>query len=96
MTAIRVIALFTLRESLRRRVFTVVAILTVVFLALYGLGIWRLYADLNRNELGGTGVRIEIVAPGVEVPASRYDVVVSSTSMTAWAGVVTARSGGRE
>ena len=38
MTAIRVIALFTLRESLRRRVFAVVAILTVAFLALYGLG----------------------------------------------------------
>ena len=32
MTAIRVIALFTLRESLRRRVFAVVAILTVLFL----------------------------------------------------------------
>ena len=62
MTAIRVIALFTLRESLRRRVFAVVAILTVVFLALYGLGLWRLYAELDRNELDGTGVEIAIVA----------------------------------
>ena len=43
--AIRVIALFTLRESLRRRVFLVVALLTVAFLGLYGLGTWRLYRD---------------------------------------------------
>ena len=42
------------------------------------------------------GVRIEIVAPAVDVPASRYDVFDSSTSITAWAGFVTARSGGRE
>ena len=62
MTVVRVIALFTLRESLRRRVFAVVAILTVVFLALYGLGLWRLYSELDRNELDGTGVEITIVA----------------------------------
>jgi Cu-processing system permease protein len=62
MNQVGLIAAFTLRESLRRRVFTVVAILTVVFLGLYGLGLWRLYADLNRNELGGAGVRIEVVA----------------------------------
>jgi Cu-processing system permease protein len=62
MTAIRVIALFTLRESLRRRVFVVVGILTVVFLALYGLGLWRLYAEMNRDELDNTGVELEVVA----------------------------------
>ena len=41
MTAIRVIAPATLRESLRRRVFVVVVTLTVVFLGLYGLGVGR-------------------------------------------------------
>ena len=35
---VRVIAVFTLRESLRRRVFLVVALLTVAFLGLYALG----------------------------------------------------------
>jgi Cu-processing system permease protein len=35
-----VIAGFALRESLRRRVFVVVAVLTAVFLGLYGLGTW--------------------------------------------------------
>jgi ABC-type transport system involved in multi-copper enzyme maturation permease subunit len=61
-TAIRVIALFTLRESLRRRVFAVVALLTVAFLALYGLGTWRLYAEMDANELDQAGVELRIVA----------------------------------
>lgn len=34
----RVVAAYALQESLRRRVFTVVLILTAVFLALYGWG----------------------------------------------------------
>lgn len=35
----RTIAAYALRESLRRRVFAVVLVLTVIFLALYGLGV---------------------------------------------------------
>ncbi len=62
MTAVRVIALFTLRESLRRKVFVVVALLTVAFLALYGLGTWRLYAEMDVNELDRAGVELRIVA----------------------------------
>jgi ABC-type transport system involved in multi-copper enzyme maturation permease subunit len=42
-----VIAGFTLRESLRRRVFVVVAVLTVAFLTLFGLGVWQLYGDID-------------------------------------------------
>ena len=52
MSQVRVIALFTLRESLRRRVFLVVALLTVAFLGLYGLGTWQLYRDVQ--EVGST------------------------------------------
>lgn len=47
MSAVRVIAAFTLRESVRRRVFVVVAVLTVAFLVLYGLGTWQLYRDVD-------------------------------------------------
>ena len=39
MSGVRIVAAFSLRESLRRRVFVVVALLTVVFLALYALGL---------------------------------------------------------
>ena len=44
--------MFTLRESLRRRVFAVVAVLTVAFLGLYGLGTWQLYRDID--DVGST------------------------------------------
>jgi Cu-processing system permease protein len=59
---VRVIAAFTLRESLRRRVFLVVALLTVAFLGLYALGTWRLFAEVDVNELDGTGVEVGTVA----------------------------------
>ncbi len=44
-----VVARFALREALRRRVFTVVALLTAAFLALYALGVWQAF----RIEQGG-------------------------------------------
>ena len=39
MKGIGIVAGFALRESVRRRVFVVVALLTVAFLGLYGLGV---------------------------------------------------------
>ena len=62
MSQVRVIAAFSLRESLRRRVFLVVALLTVAFLGLYGLGTWRLFAEANLDELDSTGVEVGTVA----------------------------------
>jgi len=60
--AVRVIAGFTLRESLRRRVFVVVALLTIAFLALYGLGTWRLYTEIDIGELDPAGGEAGTVA----------------------------------
>jgi ABC-type transport system involved in multi-copper enzyme maturation permease subunit len=56
-----IIAGFALRESVRRRVFIVVAVLTVAFLGLYGLGVWQIAKEAD--ELGGTdGVEGQVVA----------------------------------
>ena len=44
------IAGYALRESLRRRVFLVVLVLTAAFLALYGLGCAELFADIESFE----------------------------------------------
>jgi ABC-type transport system involved in multi-copper enzyme maturation permease subunit len=44
---VKAVALFSLREALRRRVFIVVAILTVVTGVLYGLAVWRVFATLE-------------------------------------------------
>ena len=62
MNQVRVIAAFTLRESLRRRVFLVVALLTLAFLGLYALGTWQLFKELDKNELDAAGVELGIVA----------------------------------
>jgi Cu-processing system permease protein len=56
-----IIAGFALRESVRRRVFVVVALLTIAFLVLYGLGTWQISKDIN--NIGDTqGVDSETVA----------------------------------
>jgi Cu-processing system permease protein len=45
MSGVRIIMGYALRESLRRRVFVVVLVLTVVFLVLYGIGAARVFSD---------------------------------------------------
>ena len=61
--AIRTVALLSLREALRRRVFLVVVILTIAFLALFGLGSSQLFDEINNAEVDfDTGVRTEIIA----------------------------------
>jgi Cu-processing system permease protein len=45
-----IVAGFALRESVRRRVFVVVALLTVAFLVLYGLGTWEAYKTVDQID----------------------------------------------
>ena len=47
-----VVAGFSLRESLRRRVFIVVGLLTVVFLGLYGLATWQAFETSDQFTAG--------------------------------------------
>ena len=60
MSRVTIIAGFALRESLRKRVFVVVALLTVAFLALYGLGVWRVSKETDFGF--SNGVEGEVVA----------------------------------
>jgi ABC-type transport system involved in multi-copper enzyme maturation permease subunit len=46
------IVLYSLRESLRRRVFGVVVLLTVAFLALYGLGVNHAFDQVGKLDAG--------------------------------------------
>jgi ABC-2 type transport system permease protein len=58
-----IIASFALQESVRKRVFIVVALLTVAFLALYGLGTWQIAK--SADEIGDTnsnGIEGRVVA----------------------------------
>jgi Cu-processing system permease protein len=57
-----IVARFALRESLRRRVFVVIALLTVVFLALYGLATWQAFKAADDFEgPADSGVDADIV-----------------------------------
>ena len=62
MSAARIIAAFALRESLRRRVFAVVGLLTLAFLALYGLGTWQLFDSVGEFEEPIEGIDARTVA----------------------------------
>jgi Cu-processing system permease protein len=53
--AARTIARLGLQEAVRRRVFIVVAALTVAYLVLYALGTWQAYRAVDRDG-GGTGL----------------------------------------
>ena len=54
-----IVARFSLRESLRRKVFVVVGLLTLVFLGLYGLATWQAFkaaADFTGPAASGCGL----------------------------------------
>jgi Cu-processing system permease protein len=57
-----VIAAFALRESLRRRVFAVVGLLTIAFLVLYGLGTWQLFDTVGEFDEPIEGIDARTVA----------------------------------
>jgi ABC-type transport system involved in multi-copper enzyme maturation permease subunit len=57
-----IIAVFSLRESVRRRVFLVVGLLTLGFLLLYGLGTWQLFKSVDEFEPAIEGVEARTVA----------------------------------
>jgi Cu-processing system permease protein len=61
-SAARIIAAFALRESVRRRVFVVVGLLTLAFLALYGLGAWQLFDSVGQFDEPIQGVDARTVA----------------------------------
>ena len=62
MTGVAVIAGYAVRESLRRKVFPIVLVLTAAFLGLYGLGIYKAYETIDpfqQESIGGSGVFID-------------------------------------
>ena len=80
-SSVRTIARFGLQEALRRRVFVVVACLTVAYLVLYGLGTWEAYKAVDRTA-GGTalaGVEPDIVAGATLLGLNMFGTVFLGT-----------------
>jgi ABC-type transport system involved in multi-copper enzyme maturation permease subunit len=61
-SAARIIAVFALQESVRRRVFLVVGLLTLAFLVLYALGAWQLFDSVGQFDEPIRGVDARTVA----------------------------------
>ena len=62
MNAARTIARLGLQEALRRRVFLIVALLTVAYLILYGLGTWQAFESTQGESVMFRGVDADVVA----------------------------------
>jgi Cu-processing system permease protein len=71
MIVARTIAGLALRESLRRRVFLVVALLTLAFLALYGLGTWQVWKTIDEIE-PPLGVEPEVLGGAILLGLSMF------------------------
>jgi ABC-type transport system involved in multi-copper enzyme maturation permease subunit len=83
MSQVGVIAGFALRESLRRRVFVVVAVLTAVFLGLYGLGTWQVYKEVREfSGPGLAGVEPEIVGGATLLGLAMFATLFLGTILT--------------
>ena len=61
MSAAYAIARLGLQEAVRRRVFLIVALLTVVYLVLYGLGTWQALKEVGSNAPSVRGVETRII-----------------------------------
>jgi ABC-type transport system involved in multi-copper enzyme maturation permease subunit len=59
--AARTIAGLGLQEAVRRRVFLIVAVLTVCYLALYGLGTWQAFEEVESESSSFRGVEPDVV-----------------------------------
>jgi ABC-type transport system involved in multi-copper enzyme maturation permease subunit len=62
MNAAYAIARLGLQEAVRRRVFLIVALLTVAYLALYGLGTWQAFKQVSSDARSLAGIETRIVA----------------------------------
>ena len=69
-----IVAGYAMRESVRRRVFPVVLVLTVAFLGLYGFGVYKAYEtiDPNATESIGNGAENALVDTQVLFSATLF------------------------
>jgi ABC-type transport system involved in multi-copper enzyme maturation permease subunit len=61
MSPVRAIAALGFQEAVRRRVFQIVALLTVLYLVLYALGVWQAFEEAH-GEIKGINARIVVGA----------------------------------
>jgi ABC-type transport system involved in multi-copper enzyme maturation permease subunit len=76
---VRVVAAHALRESLRRRVFVVVLVLSVVFLALYAWGTAELFEDVHSFGTNEFGVEPDVLAGATVLGLAMFAILFLGT-----------------
>ncbi len=73
------VARFSLRESLRRRVFVGVGLLTLVFLVLYGLATWQAFEASDDFSATESGVEADVVVGATLAGLAMFAILVLGT-----------------
>lgn len=79
MSGVGVVARYAIQESLRRRVFLVVVLLTTVFLILYGLGVSLLYNEAGDIGAGEDGVEVEVLIGATILGLAMFSILFLGT-----------------
>jgi Cu-processing system permease protein len=77
----RAIAWLGLQEALRRRVFLVVALLTVVYLGLYALGTWQAFEEAGVDERATGGIKIRIITAATLLGLNMFGTLFLGTTL---------------
>ena len=86
-----IVAGFALRESVRRRVFVVVALLTVVFLGLYGLGTWQAFEEVHPTRLTEFGVEMRVITAATLLGLNMFGTLFLGTTLAVFLTLGTVR-----
>lgn len=79
MSGVGVVARYAIQESLRRRVFLVVVLLTTVFLILYALGVSLLYNEAGDIGAGEDGVEAEVLIGATILGLAMFSILFLGT-----------------
>ncbi len=91
MRAARAIAWLGVQEAVRRRVFLVVAMLTVVYLALYALGTWQAFDEVHGNRLSQFGVEMRVITAATLLGLNMFGTLFLGTTLAVFLTLGTVR-----
>ena len=91
MSAAYAIARLGLQEAVRRRVFLIVALLTVAYLVLYALGTWQAYEQVDANARSLRGVETGIIAGATLLGLNMFGTLFLGTILAVFLTLSTVR-----
>jgi len=91
MNAVRAIASLGLQEAVRRRVFLVVALLTVIYLGLYALGTWQAFNEVSANARFVRGVELRIITAATLLGLNMFGTLFLGTILAVFLTLGTVR-----